>query len=82
MIRDTHGTLNADRLDVFFDKETDRIRKIVASGSVRIEREGDVSYSNQAIYDAEVQSVKLVGTPKIEIRNLPYEYLDQMTKGS
>ena len=67
-ITDQKGNLKADRMDVFFNPETKRIKKVVAKGNVRIAREGNVSFSDEAVYNTETQSVKLIGEPKIQIQ--------------
>jgi lipopolysaccharide export system protein LptA len=66
-IRDSKGTVDADRMDVYFDPETGRATRIEAKGNVVIHRAENVSHSDEAIYDTETQSIKLIGTPKLTV---------------
>ncbi len=78
MISDTKGTLQSDRLDIFFTEDKRAIEKVVASEGVRIERDGNVSYSQEAIYNTTTQSVKLIGEPSIEIRKKRFDYFEEV----
>jgi len=49
--KDDRGTLNADFMDVFYDKVSRRVSKMVARGNVIIvSTEGNTTYSDNAIY--------------------------------
>jgi len=65
---DGEGELLADRMDVHFEGETNRVQEIVATGNVRIKRGESVSYSEKATYDATLRKVKLIGKPKLFIQ--------------
>jgi len=69
-ILDEQGSVSADRMDGFFDPEARKIIAIVAKGDVRISRGEDVTYSEVAIYDNRTGSVRLEGSPQIDIRNI------------
>lgn len=68
-IRDTRGDLASDRMDAYFDRETKKIVTVVASGNVRITKDGDISVADKAIYDTRTGSVRLEGMPEISIRD-------------
>lgn len=68
-IRDSRGNVVADRMDAFFDPDTKKIVALVASGNVRITHDGDISVADKAIYDTRTGSVRLEGTPEINIRD-------------
>ena len=69
MVIDERGAVFADRMDVFFDPDARKIKKIVARENVRIQRDDDVTYAEVAIYDTETQSVRLEGEPEIVVRD-------------
>jgi len=79
-IRDTKGTVTADRMDVFFDAETGKATRIVARGSVVITRGRNVSHSDEAVYDTVTQSVKLVGAPRISAHQDDMAELESLKK--
>ncbi|MDD5005184.1 MAG: LPS export ABC transporter periplasmic protein LptC [Candidatus Omnitrophica bacterium] len=62
---DGESQLYADKMTAYFDKNTKKIVKVIAEGNVKIVRGQDISYSQQATYDAESQKISLVGNPKI-----------------
>ena len=57
--------LYADKMTVYFNKDTKEIIKIISEGNVKIVRGEDTSYSEKAIYYAENQKITLIGKPKI-----------------
>jgi LPS export ABC transporter protein LptC len=66
-VYDGESQLYADKMTGYFDKETKKIVKIIAEGSVKIVRGQDTSYSNQAIYDTESKKISLIGRPRLVI---------------
>jgi LPS export ABC transporter protein LptC len=61
---DSRGKLSADKMDVFYDKETRRVYKIIAQGNVIIEQDGNITYSDNVIYLANEGRVILGGDPE------------------
>ncbi len=72
----------SDRMDVYFVMRDDsldtqgtaqmagnQIEKIVAQGNVKIRRGENVSYSNEAVYDARQKKIVLTGRPKLVIHS-------------
>ena len=67
-VRDAEGNIIADRIDVYFGKDTRRVRVVVARGNVKIINEGNVTYSEKAIYLVEQGRVVLPKRPKLVIQ--------------
>ena len=65
VIHDSKGKVRADRLDVYYEDELGKIKEIVARKNVKIQRGENVSHSDTAIYNAQTQSIRLAGDPKI-----------------
>ena len=61
---DERGKLSADSMDVFYDKASRRVYKIIARGNVIIEQEGNVTYSDNVIYLAKEGRIILGGDPE------------------
>lgn len=64
----------SDTMDIYFGKleQTSKamggeIEKIIARGNVRVVRGQNISYSDEAVYDASTQKITLSGTPKLVI---------------
>ncbi|MFH1854682.1 MAG: LPS export ABC transporter periplasmic protein LptC [Candidatus Omnitrophota bacterium] len=68
-IEDIQGNILADRIDVYFNKGTKRIRCVVARGNVKIINGENVTYSEKAIYLVEEGRVVLPNRPKLVIQN-------------
>ncbi len=62
-----HGnrTLNADKMDIFFDPESSQIDKVICTGNVKILRQGSITRAEKAVYIAKNQRVILIGRPKL-----------------
>jgi lipopolysaccharide assembly outer membrane protein LptD (OstA) len=59
---DGRGTLVADYMDVYYNQTTQQVHKIIASGNVVIQsKEGNITYSDNAIYLADDGKVILGG---------------------
>jgi LPS export ABC transporter protein LptC len=53
----------------FFANSMSRIKKIVARGNVKIVREGNTSFSDEAVYNADNKTIILTGRPKLIIHS-------------
>ncbi|MCK4859066.1 MAG: LPS export ABC transporter periplasmic protein LptC [Candidatus Omnitrophica bacterium] len=67
VVHNKDGKISADKIEVFFNEENKKIVKIVAIGNVQIERKGNRSYSEEAIYLVEQEKIILTGRPRVEI---------------
>jgi lipopolysaccharide transport protein LptA len=68
----TQGTLvlMCEHLEVAYDRETDEIRSVTASGGVEI-RQGDrLGRGDEAVFDREAGAVELRGSPYLEEGNV------------
>jgi LPS export ABC transporter protein LptC/lipopolysaccharide transport protein LptA len=61
----TGREMKADKVEVFINPETKQIREMVATGHVSIMQGKNTTYSDQAIYTAADQKMKLLGRPKL-----------------
>ena len=68
-VEDSEGNILADRIDVYFSKDTSRIRCVVARGNVRIVNGENVTYSEKAIYLVDQGRVVLPNRPKLVIQS-------------
>lgn len=68
-VKDVQGDILADRIDVYFNKDTRRIRLVIARGNVRIINGENVTYSEKAIYLVEEGRVVLPKRPRLVIKN-------------
>lgn len=68
-IEDSRGNIMADRLDVYFDPETKRVKCVVGRGNVRIINGENITYSEKAIYLVDQGRVILPNRPKLVIQN-------------
>jgi len=66
-ISDPQANIHSNTMKILFDPETEKITRVVAIGDVRIERDGNLTYSDRAIYTVEDGRVRLVGKPKIVV---------------
>jgi LPS export ABC transporter protein LptC len=74
------GILKADYMDVFYEKVSRRVAKIVARGNVEItSKEGDKTYSDNAVYLAKEGRMILGGDVEVEAE---YNSDRQKSKGS
>ena len=64
------GILNSDYMDVIYDKNTKRVSKIIARGNVTItSKEGNKTYSDNAVYLADKGRIVLGGDVEAEYRS-------------
>ena len=62
---DQRGTLQAKRMDVLFDSNEKKAKKIIAEGDVVILRGADTTRTRRAIYTVANGSIRLEGNPEI-----------------
>lgn len=67
-IKDKEGNIFADRIDVYFNPSTRRIKCVVARGNVRIINGENITYSERAIYLVDEGRVVLPKRPKLVIK--------------
>lgn len=65
LVVDERGKLWADKVEVYFDPAKKGISKVAAKGNVKIERGENVTYSEEASYDADSKLMVLTGRPKL-----------------
>lgn len=61
------GNIDADRITVYLDVATKKVKEIVAEGNVRITRGENVTYSDKATYLEAEKKIVLTGQPKLVI---------------
>jgi len=59
------GTIDADKLTVYLDPTTRRLKEIVADGNVKIVRGDNTTFSQKASYSESEKKVTLSGRPKL-----------------
>jgi LPS export ABC transporter protein LptC len=75
-VTDAKGFVSSNRMDVFFNGETKKVSQIVAVGKVTIERDGNITHSERAIYNVATGSVRLEGSPEITLYKESSSLLD------
>jgi len=68
-VEDSKGSILSDRIDVYFNPETKRVKCVVARGNVKIINGQNVTYSEKAIYLVDQGRVILPNRPKLVIQN-------------
>jgi len=68
-VEDSKGSILSDRIDVYFNPETKRVKCVVARGNVKIINGNNVTYSEKAIYLVDQGRVILPNRPKLVIQN-------------
>lgn len=58
-------TLKADKMEIYFDSEMNRIKDMVCIGNVVITQGENKTYAQKAVYKADEQRVVLSGRPKL-----------------
>jgi len=61
------GNIDADRITVYLDVTTKKVKEIVAEGNVRIMRGENITYSDKATYVEAEKKIVLTGQPKLVI---------------
>ena len=64
-VKDERGEILSDKMEVYFDSESKGIKKIIAKGNVKIFRDQNESYSEEAIYAVSDKKITLIGRPKL-----------------
>ncbi len=59
--------LKADEIQVYFDPETQQVKKMICAGNVEIIQGANKTYSQRAVYEADSQKLVLTGSPKITL---------------
>lgn len=59
--------MKADMMEIYFDKESRKIREIICVGNVELHQGINVTYSERLVYKADQQRVVLSGKPKLLI---------------
>lgn len=65
---DARGIVKAKRMEVLFDPQEKKAKQIICTGDVRIERDGDTTKSQRAIYTVSNGSIRLEGSPEITMK--------------
>ncbi|MBU4343093.1 MAG: LPS export ABC transporter periplasmic protein LptC [Candidatus Omnitrophica bacterium] len=68
-VKDVEGNIFADRIDVYFNPGSKRVKCVVARGNVRIINGENVTYSEKAIYLVDEGRVILPKRPRLVIQN-------------
>ncbi|MDP8229584.1 MAG: LPS export ABC transporter periplasmic protein LptC [Candidatus Gorgyraea atricola] len=68
-VKDSKGDIFADRIDVYFNDDTRRVRCVVARGNVRIVSGENITYSEKAIYLVNQGRVILPKRSKLVIKS-------------
>ena len=61
----TGRTLKADRVEIYFNQETQQIHELVCIGHVKIIQGDNVTNSDRAVYSAATEKLTLYGRPKL-----------------
>lgn len=72
LVKDAQGTVNADKMNVYFMEESNQIDKIECYGNVKINHDERYSESQEAIYYATQSKIILKGDPVIRQGNDHY----------
>ncbi len=61
----TGRELHCDKMEVWFDQATKKIKKVICTGHVKVIQGPDVSYADRMVYDGVTQLLTMTGRPKI-----------------
>lgn len=61
------GSIDADRITIYLDMATKKLKEIVAEGNVKIRRGENTTYSDRAVYIDAEKKILLTGSPKLII---------------
>lgn len=64
-----HGIMHADRMDAYFDFKNKKILRILSQGNVKIVKDENTSYSDEALYSAQDGKLTLSGNPRLVINS-------------
>jgi LPS export ABC transporter protein LptC len=68
-VKNKEGDISADRIDVYYNSETKKLKYVVARGNVKIANGNSTTYSDKAVYLVEEGKVVLPKNPKLVINN-------------
>jgi len=80
--------LLADKIEVFFDSQTNQIEEMICTGNVSIVQGENTTYSEKAIYKAGEQRLTLTGQPKLilymeeDAGTMPFDALSTETSST
>lgn len=61
------GSIEADKITIYIDTSTKKLKEIVADGNVRITRGANTTYSEKAVYIDAEKKILLTGSPRLVI---------------
>jgi len=61
----TGRELHTDKMEIWFNQATKKIKKAICTGHVKAIQGPDVSYADKMIYEGETQLLTMIGRPKI-----------------
>jgi lipopolysaccharide export system protein LptA len=61
----TGRELHCDKMEIWFNQVTKKIKQAICTGHVKAVQGPDVSYADKMIYDGETQLLTMIGRPKI-----------------
>ena len=61
----TGRELHCDKMEIWFDQVTKKIRKAICTGHAKAIQGPDVSYADKMVYDGVTQVLTMIGRPKI-----------------
>ena len=61
----TGRELHCDKMEIWFNQATKKIKKAICTGHAKVVQGQDVSYADQMVYDGETQILTMTGRPKI-----------------
>lgn len=63
------GVMHADKMEAYFDFKAKKILRIRSMGNVKIVKDGNTSYSDEALYSAADKKMTLTGRPRLVINS-------------
>ena len=61
----TGRELHCDKMEIWFNQATKKIKKAICTGHVKAIQGADVSFADQMVYDGQTQILTMTGRPKI-----------------
>ncbi len=61
----TGREMHADKMEVYFDDKSKKIRKVICIGHVKVMQGENISYADKMIYDGETEQLTMTGRPKL-----------------
>ncbi|MDE2027209.1 MAG: LPS export ABC transporter periplasmic protein LptC [Candidatus Omnitrophica bacterium] len=61
----TGRQLYCDKMEIWMDQATKKIKKAICTGHVKVVQGPNVSYANKMIYEGDTQMLTMIGRPKI-----------------